>query len=191
MRKIISVLLVAVLFCGCSSTPSDPAAKIVYDQINEMAESGNYLVSDIERVKERYNSLTDKQKEQVKNYAALLEMEDKLLKQMNYISGSEFLLPELVVSFDMDAYEVEQMTTNSNYKDGKAIELIIYGSTSYKDKVWEEYYINYIQKNFESDSAGSWWYDSKGYAIIWSGYYKDWNETHNKPLCFIVGQKDK
>ena len=59
---------------GCSKT--DPAAQMVSDQIAETKESGSYSLQDIEKAKERYNSLTDDQKKQVKNYADLLKMED-------------------------------------------------------------------------------------------------------------------
>ena len=48
---------------GCAKT--DPAAQMVSDQIAEMKESGSYSLQDIEKAKERYNSLTDDQKKHV------------------------------------------------------------------------------------------------------------------------------
>jgi hypothetical protein len=60
---------------GCSSKP-DEATQMVIHNISELEQKKPIKLADIARVKERYNSLTDKQKEMVSNYAELLSMED-------------------------------------------------------------------------------------------------------------------
>ena len=75
---------------------------MVSDQIAEMKESGSYSLRDFEKAKERYNSLTDDQKKQVKNYADLLKMEDAyedaVADSTVHILGTEFLWPDNVIS---------------------------------------------------------------------------------------------
>ncbi|MBQ3962045.1 MAG: hypothetical protein II638_07485, partial [Erysipelotrichaceae bacterium] len=92
---------------------------MVSDQIAEMKESGSYSLQDIEKAKERYNSLTDDQKKQVKNYADLLKMEDAyedaVADSTVHILGTEFLWPDNVISIKSTG-EIEDLGSGTRYK---------------------------------------------------------------------------
>lgn len=73
------VCLVCSSISGCAGATSkepDEATKIVIDEINKLESAEYVLLEDLEKTKERYNSLTDSQKEKVSNYATLLKLED-------------------------------------------------------------------------------------------------------------------
>ena len=59
-----------------TATKPDEATQIVIDEINRLQTVEVLTLDDIEKAKERYNSLTDSQKEKVPNYAVLLKLED-------------------------------------------------------------------------------------------------------------------
>lgn len=81
-RSLIVFMLVCLAcssICGCTGGKSkepDEATKIVIDEINRLESAEYVLLEDLEKTKERYNSLTDSQKENVSNYATLLKLED-------------------------------------------------------------------------------------------------------------------
>lgn len=81
MKKIMSLLAMlsmnAILITGCVSKPDEVAQKMI-DDINAI---GTVEVTDedaIEKAEKVYATLTDRQKEQVNNYADLLNARDKL-----------------------------------------------------------------------------------------------------------------
>ena len=78
MKRLLSVLIcVSLCVClfGCSSKP-DEATQMVIDEIAKLEQSDHVTLAEIEKAKERYNSLSDKQKEKVSNYSKLMEIED-------------------------------------------------------------------------------------------------------------------
>lgn len=76
MKKILILLVVCMLFMsGCSK---DEVAQKIQDDISSIGEVTLDDESLIEKVYEEYNTLTDKQKNQVENYADLLEARDEI-----------------------------------------------------------------------------------------------------------------
>ena len=75
MKKILIVTLMCVLLTGCGK---DAVAQKVQDDISSIGEVSLDDESLIEKTYETYNTLTDKQKNQVNNYNELLEARDKI-----------------------------------------------------------------------------------------------------------------
>lgn len=94
MKKVETILLIfvlSILLVGCGT---DPVAKKVMDDIESI---GTVELSDkemIESISETYKELTDKQKNQVKNYATLLEAQDKI-KQLEKEAEQAAILEEI------------------------------------------------------------------------------------------------
>lgn len=77
MKKVLAVIIVLTLcVCMFGCGKPDEATQIVIDEIAELEASDHITLDGIAKAKERYNSLSDKQKEKVTNYATLLKMED-------------------------------------------------------------------------------------------------------------------
>lgn len=72
---IVLICLLTLNLFGCSKK-IDPVAQKIIDEIAQLETSDNVTLAEIEKIKERYNSLTDDQKKQVSNYVLLLEIED-------------------------------------------------------------------------------------------------------------------
>ena len=71
--------MICIILIGCSGGTSkkpDEATLIVIDEINRLENADVVSLEELEKAKERYNSLTDNQKEKVTNYATLLKLED-------------------------------------------------------------------------------------------------------------------
>ena len=78
MKKILFIVVMAMLLVGCGKAKDDP---VVNKMVNDIAALGDVSLSDADTVNkllERYNALTDDQKEGVTNYIDLLEAQDKI-----------------------------------------------------------------------------------------------------------------
>ncbi len=95
MKKVLAVIIVLTLcVCMFGCGKPDEATQIVIDEIAELEASDHITLDGIAKAKERYNSLSDKQKEKVSNYATLLKMED------NYEElGQIVLTPENIYDY--------------------------------------------------------------------------------------------
>lgn len=70
------VMLVCLLLCGCGKV--DAVAQKVMNDIDSIAEVELSDKELIEKLEQTYSTLTDKQKEQIDNYAVLLNARDEL-----------------------------------------------------------------------------------------------------------------
>ena len=73
----LAALIMALCLIGCGKKP-DEATQMVIDEITAITEADHYDVDAINTAYERYNTLTDSQKEMVTNYADLLKAQDGL-----------------------------------------------------------------------------------------------------------------
>ena len=176
MKRIIIAIVMCVFFAACQSPKPSEAAQMVIDEIAQLSESKDYSLKDIEKLKERYNSLPDSQKEQVSNYAALLKMEDELnglidgvidaaeFEKTHYPEGTEFLLLTEVVNIDLKfEEEINYIEGNKNkynhyYKFSK-------GSDVEKIKKYVDTYRNYLKDNFTEMNDKYTWYEDSNYNI--------------------------
>ena len=69
------VMLVCLLLCGCGKV--DAVAQKVMNDIDSIAEVELSDKELIEKLEQTYSTLTDKQKEQIDNYAVLLNARDE------------------------------------------------------------------------------------------------------------------
>lgn len=154
---LLCVLASSVMFASCGGKTDEVSQKII-DDINAI---GTVELDDAELITktlERYNTLTDKQKEQVTNYSVLLDAEDELetLKK-NESDASEENNNEL--SSDNEALEIErkyyddisvainEVVDMCTYPDTIVIKDIYY----YSDAPKKEVYINFSA----NDSTGN------------------------------------
>ena len=139
---------------------------MVSDQIAEMKESGSYSLQDIEKAKERYNSLTDDQKKQVKNYADLLKMEDAyedaVADSTVHILGTEFLWPDNVISIKSTG-EIEDLGSGTRYKReyDHALKIYCNGGPD-ASQASMDYFNEYLRYNFKVADDNVNWIDSRG-----------------------------
>lgn len=109
MKKVycLFVILILTLLCGCGT---DPVAQKVMDDIESIGEVEISDKEKIEDISETYKELTEKQKNQVKNYADLLEAQDKI-KELEDAAIKEMLSkPEYAA-----AVEASQFLKNTLY----------------------------------------------------------------------------
>ena len=86
MRRVHILFFSLSLLCLIGCGKPDEATQMVIDEITAITESNTLNIEDINTAYERYNTLTDKQKEQVTNYADLLKAQDQLnnvIKEVN------------------------------------------------------------------------------------------------------------
>lgn len=169
--RIVLVLTIAFTLVACSAA-TDPAAQIVIDQIQEMTESGEVSAADIEKAKERYNSLPDNLKRQVKNYADLLKLEDAYQEAAE--SAAEDAAHAQSYYGSSDFLQVSQVCPNAGVSDsitdaGNGWYLVQSNySKNYSGDVWDAYN-QYLNGNFDREWKGDPDYyvytDSKGNQI--------------------------
>ncbi len=185
MKKIIRALVSClVIFSLIACTKEiDPASQIVMDDIVKLTESETISLAEIERAKERYNSLTDEQKNQVNNYADLLKLEnayydavDAAVAQEEYekthYKGTDFLmLPE--VADIGNSYELKYLENALSSQEWSQIDYYYYYDSKNVDAA-EAAYVSYINKNFPdwTDSHGNFVQieKAKSYIYIIIGY---------------------
>lgn len=150
MKKSITTIILAglltVSLLGCSKQ-TDPAAQLVIDEITALVEADSVTGDDIEKAKERYNSLTDAQKNQVTNYADLLKLEDAYEEYVNsVIAAEEYKKTHYGTTDFLKVSEALGKSYTETFDEDKMEVVVKAKSGELNDLFWG--YIEYLQENF-------------------------------------------
>ena len=176
MKKKFCVVLALILvfsLCGCGSEESasssetsiDPVSQKMIDDINSIGEVTLEDEDLINKLTERYASLTDAQKSQVTNYATLLTASDELekkIKEDNKPIDLSISNAEEYLKINVHSDNIEENKKNSGLG-------------------WKDYYYYYTVTSDVSPLKG-YYFDNVSLSIEWTLNYGGLSATYDVTL---------